>query len=326
MRYIFLIIYLSFSINWLSSIGCITNSVNYDISNEKMSAREISDQEIITAPRSSPAIMQMSGNPNEIYPQKWATGDGTVNNPWANDCIQKAYDSATTGGTIFLQKGYYQLSSTIYIEKEIQFIGEGMNSTIILTADARGFQINADDCILKGFAIDGSAQSNGNHQCINITQSSRLLLENIEVKNAGYYGLNINDSNHSIFKNIYAHKNFRHGIHSGANISDTNQNNFYIEINCYDNQVNGFDDRGGFDSKNNSYNKLECWNNGQHGIAIARQEDSMLSNSASRDNGTYGIWLSMLKNISVNNCTAIHNGVDEIVVIFSKNVSFDNMI
>ncbi|MHC2995781.1 MAG: hypothetical protein IBV53_09800, partial [Candidatus Atribacteria bacterium] len=28
-----------------------------------------------------------TGESVTVYPQQWATGDGTVENPWANDCI-----------------------------------------------------------------------------------------------------------------------------------------------------------------------------------------------------------------------------------------------
>ncbi len=38
-----------------------------------------------------------------IYPQKWATGAGTSEDPWANSCIESAYAACPTGGTIFFK-------------------------------------------------------------------------------------------------------------------------------------------------------------------------------------------------------------------------------
>ena len=267
-----------------------------------------------------------SMDPDAIRPQNWATGTGTIYNPWANDCIQKAYDAAPVGSTIFLQEGYYQLSSTVSFDKEIHFIGEGIDKTIIMTSNARGFQVNANNCVLKGFTVDGAAQSSGSHQCINITQANYLLLENIKVKNAGYYGINMNDSNYCTFKNIYAHGNYRHGVHAGANISSSNQSNSYSRIYSWDNQVNGFDDRGGLDSKNNSYDNLECWGNGIFGIVIAHIDGGELTNSKAYSNHDVGIVLSDVDSFNIDNCSSTSNVEHGIEINTSSSINLINSI
>jgi hypothetical protein len=131
--------------------------------------------------------------PGTVYPQKWATGDGTANNPWANDCIQKALDFVPVGGTIFLKAGYYTLSDQAEITKKVNIIGEGRDKTIITTADAHGFYIESVDYVtIKNLTIDGDAQTTDGTTyltCITIGRSDYILLEKIEVKNAARYGI-----------------------------------------------------------------------------------------------------------------------------------------
>ena len=269
----------------------------------------------------------LAGTPiiKEVYPQKWATGDGTVENPWANDCIQKAYDFVPAGGTIFLRAGYYQLAGTVTVGKQINLIGEGINKTIIITANARGFQINADYCVIRNLTVDGDAQNDGSHQCINISQADYLLVENIEIKNAGYYGLNMNESNYGIYRNIHAHDNYRHGVHSGANIAGTNQNNIYRDIYCWNNGVDGFDDRGGPDSENNIFDNLQCWDNGRHGIFITTQSNGSLTNSISYNNTSDGIRIYAYSFL-LSNCLIYSNTIYGLYIKNCDNVNLVNVI
>ena len=271
------------------------------------------------------SVIEDTEDPEMTYPQKWATGDGTVENPWANDCIQKAYDFVTAGGTIFLRAGYYQLAGTVTVGKQINLIGEGINKTIIITANARGFQINADYCVIRNLTVDGDAQNDGSHQCINISQADYLLVENIEIKNAGYYGLNMNESNYGIYRNIHAHDNYRHGVHSGANIAGTNQNNIYRDIYCWNNGVDGFDDRGGPDSENNIFDNLQCWDNGRHGIFITTQSNGSLTNSISYNNTSDGIRIYAYSFL-LSNCLIYSNTIYGLYIKNCDNVNLVNVI
>ena len=188
-----------------------------------------------------------------------------------------------------------------------------------------GFQVNADYTSIKNLTVDGAAQTDGGGICINASQASYLLYENIEVKNSGYYGINFNDPNYCIFTNIYAHDNYRHGVHSGANIADTNQDNTYRDIYCWNNGVDGFDDRGGIDSSNNIYDNLHCWDNGRHGIFITTQSNGSLSNSISYNNTEDGIRI-YASNFLLSNCVAYSNIVNGLYVRDCNNVNLVNMI
>ena len=158
----------------------------------------------------------LAGTPiiKEVFPQQWATGDGTAENPWTNDCIQKAYDFVPTGGTIFLKAGYYQLAGQLTINKKVNIIGEGIDKTFIMTANTNGIYLEVDSSYstLKDFTVDGDAQTDGTGSCIVVKYANYLLLENIKIKNAGYYGMD-NKGSYCIYKNIYAVDNYRHGIH-----------------------------------------------------------------------------------------------------------------
>jgi len=268
-----------------------------------------------------PVIVDLE-DPNTVSPQKWATGDGTVEDPWANDCIQKAYDFVPAGGTIFLKTGYYKLSATVTLAKKVNIVGEGIDKTFIVTTDSSGFLVTGDYCSLKDFTVDGDAQTNNGEStyCIRTYQADYLLLENIKVKNSGYYGMSV-VSDYSTFRNIYAVDNYRHGIHPGAG-----HYNVYRNIHCWDNGVSGFDDSGGSNSSNNIYDNLYCWNNGTYGICLYNQSDGALTNSSAHNNGDYGINLKHGYNFTIENCFVHSNGYAGVNIINCDNVNLSNVI
>ncbi|MHC2995848.1 MAG: right-handed parallel beta-helix repeat-containing protein, partial [Candidatus Atribacteria bacterium] len=269
-------------------------------------------------------------------PQWWATGDGTVENPWANDCIQKAYDFVPDGGTIFLKAGYYTLATTLTIAKKINIIGEGRNKSIIVLdiADDNGIETasTADYCTLKGFTIDGDAQTDGTQYLspILISNCDYVLLEDIEAKNAGYYGINIYQVNHSLFQNIYAHDNYRHGLHPGSDKTGRNKYNVYRDIYAWNNGVDGFSDRGNGinpdEECHNIYDGIVCWDNGRFGIEIDRQRYGVLSNSSVSENGKYGIYLTSLGDFEIHDCSVTLSGEEGLDIKNSNNINFTNVI
>ena len=109
------------------------------------------------------------------------------------------------GGTIFLKAGYYELSDVVTLSKKINIISEGIDKTTVMTADAIGFYLDVDSSYstLKDFTIDGNAQTDGTGTNIVVKYANYLLLENIKLKNAGYYGID-NKGSYCIYKNIYA--------------------------------------------------------------------------------------------------------------------------
>jgi parallel beta-helix repeat protein len=276
--------------------------------------------------------------PETLYPQKWATGDGTAENPWANDCINKALDFVPVGGTIYLKAGYYTLSTILDIGKQVNIIGEGRNKSIIVLGmtDTQGIYMNGQNYItLKGFTIDGDSQIDGTQYIspISIGNCDYITLEDIEVMNAGYYGINIHQVNHSLFQNIYAHDNYRHGLHPGSDIAGRNKYNTYRDIYAWNNGFDGFNDRGStVDPDTQFYNvfdNLQCWDNERFGITICNQRGGVLSNSFASGSEERGMHLENLEGFSIDNCLATLNGSDDypgIYLINSENVNFTNVI
>ena len=254
-----------------------------------------------------------------IYPQDYATGTGTDIDPWAGSCIEDAYTACPTGGTIYLRAGYYQLAGQAIIAKAINIIGEGISKTFIVTANDDGLAVTADYVTLKGFTIDGAAQTDGIEAMLSpiliTSEAEYILLKDIEVKNGGYYGINIYEINHSLFQNIYSHDNYRHGLHPGSDTVGRNKYNTYRDIYSWDNGVSGLDDRGtttGNEDTYNVYDNLQCWDNGYSGISIDHQNSFSLTNSSAWGNGSvgewvYGILIDVCNNVLVNNCISIGN-------------------
>jgi hypothetical protein len=269
-----------------------------------------------------------------VYPQKWATGTGTVGDPWTNNCLNLALTNVPAGGTIFLRTGYYTLSSILNTStKSFNLIGEGMGKSIIVldVAHELGIYINTDYCTLKGFTIDGTSQTDGEEYLsdILIGACDYTLVEDIEVKNAGYYGINIWQVNHSSFQNIYAHDNYRHGMHPGSDTTGRNMFNTYRDIYVWNNGVDGFSDRGSIDpleQLNNVWDNIQGWDNGEHGIRINTQKGGVLSNSFASGNGQDGIWLYNVKDLIVHDCVTLLNVNNGITINSCENVNLTNVI
>jgi hypothetical protein len=327
MRYIGIIILLILCLTSLFFTCCTKDTVKPETASENLENTVIADT--VETATEEPAKETLI-----VYPQQWATGDGTVENPWANNCIQKAYDFVPDGGTIFLKTGYYILSDTITTAKKIKIIGEGRNKSIIVLdiAHGNGIRIATDYCTLKGFTIDGDSQTDGEQYLspIGIGYCDYALVEDIEVKNAGYYGINIYQVNHSLFQNIYAHDNYRHGLHPGSDTTGRNKNNIYRDIYAWNNGMDGFSDRGSsVDPDEQCYNIFDgliCWDNGRFGIEIDHQRGGVLSNSSASGNGKHGIYLLDIEDFNIHDCSTTLSGEEGLKIELSKNVNFTNVI
>ena len=336
MRYIGIIILLVLCLTLLLLTGCMINTVTPEPASGNLENQEDINQSSNNSQSSSIGLVYESvivdtGEPGTVYPQQWATGDGTVENPWANDCIQKAYDFVPDGGTVFLKSGYYTLSTNIKIYKEVNIVGEGRNKTIIKTASANGIVVLHDNCTLKGFTIDGDSQLDGTQYLspILIAGCDYALLEDIEVKNAGYYGIDIFQVNHSLFQNIYAHDNYRHGLHPGSDTTGRNKWNIYRDIYAWNNGKDGFNDRGNGNNPDeecyNIFDGLNCWDNGYSGIVICYQRGGVLSNSFASGNKR-GIYLISVEDFNVHDCFTTLSGEEGLEIKLSENVNFTNVI
>ena len=339
MRYIGIIILLVLCLTLLLFTGCMINTVTHEPASGNLENQEDinqssnNSQNSSTSPIYEPGTEEPAEESVTVYPQQWATGDGTVENPWANNCIQKAYDAVPVGGTIFLKAGYYALSVQVKITKKVNIIGEGRDKTIITTADAHGLYIdNVDYVTIKNLMIDGNAQTDGIQYlgCISVNDSSYAFLENIEIKNGGYYGLNMWQVNRSSFQNIHSHDNYRHGVHGGTDATGWNMYNTYRDIYCWDNGVDGFNERGSsvapFEQLYNVYDNLNCWDNEEVGIRIGNQKSGDLSNSSASGNGHVGILLYSIEDFIIHDCSITLNALEGLYISESKNVNFTNVI
>ena len=267
-----------------------------------------------------------------IIPQTYATGTGTAIDPWAGDCLNDALTACPTGGTIYMRAGYYTLSSTFDANKAMSLIGEGIGKTFIILdfAGADGFQ-TVDYCTFKGFTVDAASQTDGEtYSAFNVGQNY-LVMEDIEVKNSGWGGINLYQNNHSLLHNIYSHGNYEHGIHPGTDTSGRGIYNTYRDIYCWDNTVGGFDDRGAggeyqIEESYNIYDNINAWDNGHKGIAIGGLKNSVLSNSFASGNGYQGIYLYDMKDFHVTNCSATLNGYSGLWINNADNVNLANIL
>jgi len=250
-----------------------------------------------------------------IIPQDYATGNGSESNPWANDCIKKAYTACPTGGTIYLKAGYYQLAGVFAITKSINVIGEGMGKTIIVTANTDGIWAEANHVTFKGFTVDGDAQEDGEISggaCFNL-DGDYFVLEDIGVKNAGYYGI-VTQCDYSLFTNLHGWDNWRHAFHPTGVGAGVNTHNTWRNIYCWDNGNSGIS-IGGSETdpelmRYNVYDNIHSWDNGDAGIAAGAMSGCILSNSSATGNTTMGFYLANAADMVVDNCIAYLNEQD----------------
>ena len=318
-----------------SSVGTKTFTLPVGTVKDKAgnSSLKVTKSYSVIADTEEPIIVDPE-DPEMVYPQQWATGDGTAKNPWANSCIESAYTACPAGGTVYLRAGYYQLAGRVDITKQINIIGEGIDKTIIKTADAHGLHVNEVDYVtIKGLTVDGDAQTTGAETyryCIGIGRSNYITLEDIEVKNGSRIGIDANNNNHLLFTNIYAHDiTYSHGIHPGGDIIGRNMSNTYRDIYCWDNGKGGFDDSNDVFNPSevgNIYDNLQCWDNGTNGIVIVGHEGGILSNSFVSGNRENGIYLTDAKDFNIHDCYTELNGEEGVEIIYSENVSLTNVI
>lgn len=328
MKHPFLVIILVLFIALFLS-NCVSTGINYQPEelNEPASGPVTADtDEQITG--ETPAVFS-----DAVYPQTWATGSGTINDPWAGDCLDIAYTNCPVNGTIYLRAGYYLLDNRLNIAKKINLIGEVVGDTIIKTPGGIGIFINSIDRVtLKSFTIDGSSQVDGKQYIplIQIVNCDDVLLEDIEVKNGGDNGIGIYQVNHSTFENIYAHDNYEHGVHPGSDTAGRNIYNTYRNIYTWNNSDSGFDDRGigkSTGQTNNRYYNIQSKNNGNHGIAITYQSGIILSNSSAKGNINNGIYIRGIEDSSADNCSVNLNGSAGILFAADvKDVDLTNVI
>lgn len=284
--------------------------------------------------------LHINKNDATIYPQDYATGAGTSGDPWAGNCIEDAYNAASDGDTVFLRAGYYELVDALVWNKAVNLIGEGIGITFIITADDNGlwFGSSANYITVQGFTIDGDAQTDNTSglRLINVSDSDYMIMRDIEGKNAGWTGINLYQHTHCLFQNIWVHDCFYTGFHPGSDEAGKNTYNTYRDMYCYDNGMNGFDDRGtttGLEQMNNVFDNIQTWGNGSVGFALGLQKGAIVTNCLVIENvdGYYGLYLYDLEDCIFTNVIVRNNftGIrmeDCVNIIFNSCQSYDDNV
>ena len=250
-----------------------------------------------------------------VYPQDYGAGAGTVGDPWDTECCELAYAACPTGGTIFMRAGYYELTGSWGISKAINIIGEGMGKTIIVTDNAIGFYIEANHVTLKGFTINAGAQTNGGGGCGIAHEGDYAIMEDIEIKDAGTYGLDVSNSDYGLYRNFFIHGCYNCNVHINATTTGKGKYNSYRNFYVWDSEVNvGFGDDGNdsfTEQTGNIYDNIVAWDNTGSGIGIGYQRGITATNLYSTGNGGWGIYLVGLEESSITNAMATLNGITD---------------
>lgn len=89
-----------------------------------------------------------------------AIGDGVIDDMAA---IQAAYDSLTSGGTVYFSPGTYKITGQITVAYAITTIGAGRGNTIIrattLGTNKAAFKATVDNCYFIGFTLRGPSSA-----------------------------------------------------------------------------------------------------------------------------------------------------------------------
>ena len=284
------------------------------------------------------AGQQVADDQLPVFPQAYATGTGTAIDPWAGDCLQDAVNACPAGGTVFCRAGYYEAPAgavLFYSNKSISVIGEGIQKTFFVTANFHGIYLGdiiTDHITLQGFTLDCSAQEDDTSYGITTASCghSYLTIKDVEVHDAGKYGIDNNRVNYGTFENLYLHGNGTLGLHPGANDTGWNKYNTYRNIYTYDNLSAGISDVGNQSLPNeylaNQYDNIWAWGNATPGIQITNQRGSSISNSYCFDNDGVGFSFYDVEEFNVSNCVSYSNGKYGVGVENSANVNLTNVI
>jgi len=128
---------------------------------------------------------------NECDPADVLCVDDTTGATQEYSDIQSALDVAGAGDTVLIHPGLYSPTSRL----EVRASGTAGNPLTI-----RGLNMPV---------IDGSS---GSSDILNVEFFDNIIIEGLEVQNAGRAGIRLTHSDNSIVRNNYAHDNYRWGI------------------------------------------------------------------------------------------------------------------
>jgi|GEM_PF-5192760 len=222
----------------------------------------------------------------------------------ASTVIQKAINALnpirTWKETIVL-RGNFTLSTIMSVPSWTTIYARDAIINVKDSAFIRFNNVNYSDFI--GGIIDGNLQTNGekSNRVMVLSNTSYIKILDVEIRNGGYYGLNIWQGNNNTFDSVWSHHNYRHGIHIGSDAIGKGYGNVFINCRAEYNGQAGIADRGSTVENNlyNSYINCVTNNNTNYGLSLEMPFSNI---------GKYSI--------TVINHTSEHNGKDGILLSF----------
>ncbi|KCZ71726.1 hypothetical protein ANME2D_01780 [Candidatus Methanoperedens nitroreducens] len=236
--------------------------------------------------------------------------------------IQNALDMVDNNPTLG-KKQYY-----VYLKGKFTVTGINVKSNTVL--DLReAIIISSGNTIplrlsgtsnskIIGGVIDCNSQTDGNTnmRCISLLNTDKVTIDGTEVKNGGYYGINLWQANNNIIKNVYSHHNFVGGIHLGSDTAGRGWYNTVQNSIFKNNRISGLSDRGSTvpnEKLYNTYNSITAINNN----ATSDSRGIFLSGTGSTDavftlnditvlNNTHGL-LAENASVYITNLNASYN-------------------
>ncbi|WP_224447681.1 right-handed parallel beta-helix repeat-containing protein [Haloprofundus salilacus] len=146
-----------------------------------------------------------------------------------------------------------------------------------LTAGGNHAVISVDgvsNAAVVGGVLDGSNQTDGEQYLgvLALNGADHVVVDGCEVRNGGYYGVNLYECNNCLLSGIRARDNYRHGIHPGSDTENRGYFNWLIQCITDNNGVDGINDRGttvAGESLNNAFYNCLSRNNGRSGFILA---------------------------------------------------------
>ncbi len=302
-----------------------------------------------------PAISQETEKALQTSKEEWLYVGGSGSGNYSR--IQDAIYNASNGDTVFVYNDSSPYYERILINKSINLIGEGRDSTVI-DGNYQGnvVEIQSDHITVNGFKIINCVMENQTKYVIHISDSRNVVIKdnNISVgKNFpiyGIYGIGIvleNSSNNLIENNIIFKDgeecvtvgisimynsndnnisgNEVYGYSTGIDIEDSNNIVFYannIHHNEYGMLING---------NNNDIITNKIDNNSHIGIRLFLCTNSLVYKNTITNNGFYvgsghGIQISRCSSIRIINNNISNNKDIGIFIDYPKTPSIRNIV
>lgn len=187
---------------------------------------------------------------------------------------------------------------------------------------------------ILGGIIDGDSQTDTDTdmRVISLSSVRYCLISDTEVKNGGYYGVNVWESSYVTVQNVYSHDNYRHGLHFRTDLAGQGWYNLTLGGHYLDNGEDGVNEGGTEVAGSelfNTYIGIDASGN-NNGIKIASNQSArdavfMLSDCVMASNTTMGLTLAHCKAI-VNNPIVHDNGDIGIRIQGGSDIEINNPI